>query len=136
MKPLFKVPQRVHNAVILMADLAAQYRPGVFVSLTEVADRQALSRGFLEEIVLPLRKAGLVKSKRGAYGGYALSRSPEMITVRDIIEAVEGPVMFVECLTGGRGCVLAKSCSSKRLWARVQDKVAGALEGMTLKDLV
>lgn len=119
-----------------MADLAANHKPGVFVSLTEVAERQALSRGFLEEIVMPLKRAGLVKAKRGAYGGYALSRDPASMTVREIIEAVEGPVMFVDCLGGARGCALAKSCSSKRLWGRVQERVAESLESMTLQDLI
>lgn len=136
MKPLFRVPQRVHNAVILMADLALNGRPDVFASLTEVAERQKLSRGFLEEIIVPLKRAGLVKAKRGAYGGYVLSREPGEITVREIIEAVEGPVMFVECLGGGRGCTLAGSCSSKRLWGKLQERVAESLEEMTLEDLI
>jgi Rrf2 family protein len=136
MKSLFQVPQKVHNAVLLMTDLAANGGSGVFVSLTEVADRQDLSRGFLEEVVAPLRTSGLVKAKRGAYGGYMLARKAEDVTVRDIIEAVEGPVTFVECLGSDGGCVLAKSCSSKRLWGRVQDRVADALESMTLADLI
>ncbi|MEA3248856.1 MAG: Rrf2 family transcriptional regulator [Patescibacteria group bacterium] len=136
MKSLFQVPQKVHNAVILMVDLAVNGGPGVFVSLTEVAERQKLSRGFLEEIVAPLRQVGLVKAKRGAYGGYALSRDPSKMTVREIIEAVEGPVTFVDCLGAGGDCALAKSCSSKRLWGRVQERVAESLEEMTLKELV
>jgi len=136
MKSLFRVPQRVHNAVILMADLAVNCRSGAFVSLTEVAERQGLSRSFLEEIIAPLKSAGLVKAKRGAYGGYVLSRESEKITVREIIEAIEGPVMFVECLAAGHGCSLSGSCTSKRLWGRVQGKVAEALEEMTLAELV
>ncbi len=119
-----------------MADLAAEGQSGVFVSLTEVAERQGLSRGFLEEIIVPLKKAGLVEAKRGVYGGYALSKPAARIAVKDIIEAVEGPVAFVECLTEGGGCALAGSCSSKRLWGRVQERVAEALQGMTLKDLI
>jgi len=136
MKSLFRVPKRVHNAVILMADLAVNCRSDVFVSLTEVAERQGLSRSFLEEIIAPLKSAGLVRAKRGAYGGYILSREPEKITVREIIEAVEGPVTFVECLAAGQSCPVSGSCTSRRLWGRVQVKVAEALDVMTLAELI
>jgi Rrf2 family protein len=134
MKSLFQVPQRVHNAVLLMADLA-EHGDGGFVSLTEVAERKGLSRGFLEEVAAPLREADLISAKRGAYGGYVLTRDPADITVRQIIEAIEGPLTLVDCLGGGE-CPMSGSCSSKNLWSQVQERVVDSLEDMTLAELV
>jgi Rrf2 family protein len=135
MKTLFKVPQRVHNAVMLMVDLAENGRPGSFVSLTEVADRKALSRGFLEEIAAPLKTAGLIGAKRGAYGGYCLTREPDEISVGDVVMAIEGPLALVDCL-GGSSCAIAGSCTSKNVWSTVQRHVEDSLASISLADVM
>ncbi|MFH2062982.1 MAG: Rrf2 family transcriptional regulator [bacterium] len=134
MRQFLRVPQRVHNAVILMADLA-EYGSVDLVSLNEVAERNGLSRGFLEEVVVPLREAGLVEAKRGVGGGYKLARAPGEISVADIVTAIEGPVAFVDCL-GAVQCPAAGSCSSKRVWAGVQQRVEESLAGMSLAEVI
>jgi len=134
MRQFLKVPQRIHNAVILMTDLAEHGQDGLLVSLNEVAERNGLSRGFLEEIAVPLREAGLIEARRGANGGYALARPAELITVSDIVTAVEGPMAFVDCLGGGT-CGLSGNCSTRRVWVNVQRRVEEAMAEMTLADV-
>jgi Rrf2 family iron-sulfur cluster assembly transcriptional regulator len=135
MRQFLRVPQRVHNAVMLMVDLAENNRPGVFVSLAEVAERQGLSRGFLEEIALPLRTAKLLSAKRGASGGYRLTRSADEISVADIVAAIEGPMALVECLGNG-GCAASPSCVSMKVWRTVQGHIEDALAAISLADIM
>ena len=135
MRQFLKVPQRVHNAVILMADLSEHGQGGVLVSLNEVAERNGLSRGFLEEIAVPLKEAGLIEARRGANGGYALSRPAERITVSDVVTAIEGPMAFVGCLGGG-SCGLSGTCSTRRVWANVQRRVEETMAEMSLTDVL
>jgi Rrf2 family protein len=118
-----------------MTDLAENNQSGDFVSLAEVARRQKLSRGFLEEVVAPLKGAGLVNSRRGAYGGYRLAKATKQISIADIVLAVEGSLALVECL-GQFGCPTAKCCSTKSVWSRVQDKIVEALSTITLADVI
>jgi len=134
MSQFLRVPQRVHNAVMLMADLAENSRSGNFVSLTEVAERNGMSRGFLEEIAAPLKNAGLIEAKRGAQGGYCLSHEPDEISVGDVVTAIEGPLALVECLGGD--CASAGSCSSKIVWSRVQGHVEDSLSAISLADVM
>lgn len=102
--------------------------------MAEVAEARGLSGGFLEEVAAPLRQAGLIKGKRGAGGGYALARAAGDISVADVVEAVEGPVAFVECQGGG--CAISGRCGSKRVWDKVQIAVLEAMRGVSLKDLI
>ncbi|MFH1047367.1 MAG: Rrf2 family transcriptional regulator [Patescibacteria group bacterium] len=130
-----RVPQRVHNAVLLMADLAEPSRQEIFVSLTDIAERTAASRGFLEEIVVELKDNGLVEAKRGAYGGYKLARPADEISIGDIVTAVEGPLALVDCL-GGSACAAAGSCATKRIWSNVQRHLEDALYAISLADVI
>ena len=78
-----------------MMDLAANYGEGP-VSLKRIAERHQLSEHYLEQLIAPLRNAGLVKSVRGAYGGYKLSKAPEDITAGEVIRVLEGPIILVD----------------------------------------
>ncbi|HCC22535.1 hypothetical protein A2480_04080 [Candidatus Uhrbacteria bacterium RIFOXYC2_FULL_47_19] len=135
MRQFLKVPQRIHNAVILMTDLAEHGRDGILVSLNEVAERNGLSRGFLEKIAVLLKEAGLIEARRGASGGYVLSRSAKHITISDIVTAVEGPMAFIDCLGGG-SCNMSSKCSTRQVWANVQKRVEESMTEMTLADVL
>ncbi len=104
--------------------------------LAEIAASEAIPAPFLERILAQLRDAGLVKSTRGASGGYALARPPERVAVYDVVTALEGPLTFVECVGTDRSCVRADGCASRVLWRRLDDAVQEALEGVSLADLV
>jgi Rrf2 family protein len=114
------------------------------VALSAVAEAERLPLSYLEHLVAKLRKAGLVTSTRGAHGGYRLARSPEEITMDEVVEALEGQIAPMECFhETPEGKVLCsheadgdEACSTKLLWMRVQGGVTRALSGTTLAELV
>lgn len=111
-----------------MMELAAKFGEGP-TSLKSIAERNQLSEHYLEQLVAPLRNAGLVKSIRGAYGGYVLSREPESITAGDVIRILEGPISPVD--------FTEEDDPAKRdLWLRIRDSIANVLDSTTLADLV
>jgi Rrf2 family cysteine metabolism transcriptional repressor len=109
-------------------------------SLAEIATEEDLPRAYLEQLVISLRDAGLVISTRGAHGGYELAREPGDIRMGEILRALEGPIAPMMCATDDPEhavvCDRSSKCSVNVLWVRVRDAVTGALDGMTLADLV
>jgi Rrf2 family protein len=121
-----------------MAQLAQRHGRGP-ASLTEIAEQEDLPRAYLEQLVINLRDADLVRSTRGAHGGYELARPPEEIQMSDVLRALEGPIAPMICVTDDPGhstCSRTGYCTVNFMWIRVRDAIAGALESMTLADLV
>ncbi|BCV25196.1 MAG TPA: Rrf2 family transcriptional regulator [Firmicutes bacterium] len=121
-----------------MLALARWYGEGP-VPLKSVAEQEGLSEPYLEQLMSELRKAGLVKSVRGAQGGYLLGREPAAITAGDIIRVLEGPIGPVQCVVefpGGEVCDCAETCVERILWERLRDSIAQVLDGITLADLL
>ena len=129
---------RGEYGVRLMVELARHSGDGP-VSLSEMADHEALPRPYLEQLVVSLREAGLVVSTRGARGGYELARSPEDIRMGQIVEALEGPIAPMICASSdplhADLCGRSGYCTVNRLWLRVRDAVVGALDSMSLAEL-
>ncbi|MCW2278047.1 RrF2 family transcriptional regulator [Heliophilum fasciatum] len=119
-----------------MFDLAQHHGPGP-ISLKLVADRQDISEHYLEQIMAVLRKAGLVNSLRGPQGGYLLARSPEEITVGDIIRVLEGPVAPVDCVNDDvqDKCSRSPECVTRLVWAKVRDAIEQVIDSITLADM-
>lgn len=109
-------------------------------SLAEIALAEDLPRAYLEQLVMSLRDAGLVISTRGARGGYELARHPADTRMSDILRALEGPIAPMFCATEDAEhatiCGRTSTCTVNILWVRVRDAIAGALDTMTLADLV
>jgi Rrf2 family protein len=120
-----------------MFDLAQNYGSGP-IPLNSIAQRNSISEHYLEQLIAVLRKAGLVKSVRGAQGGYILSKSPEAITIGDIIRVLEGPIAPVDCVSEEEPepCNNAEFCVTRSIWARVRDSVADVLDSITLADML
>lgn len=121
-----------------MAELARDFGQG-HTPLSEVARRQGLPLAYLEQIIASLRKAGLVKSKRGAKGGYVLAQEPGAITMGEIMRALEVTIAPVECLLESvelECCEMSETCSTRVVWKRVHDGIAEILDSTTLGDLV
>ena len=118
-----------------MIELASQDGKGP-VLLKDVAEAQGLPLGYLEQIISPLRKAGLVRSFRGARGGYQLARAPEQINALEIVEALEGPLAPLDCVTEPRACDRAPGCAARDLWCRLHRAMADTLSRTTLAQLV
>lgn len=133
----FHVSTRGEYGMRLMVDLARHWGEGA-VSLHAVATREQLPEAYLEQLVASLRKAGLVQGKRGAGGGYTLSREPRKITAGDIVRALEGPIEPQICTAEGeavQNCALQPGCATHHVWMTVQNNIARALDGMTLDAL-
>jgi Rrf2 family protein len=121
-----------------MVELARHHGSGP-VSLSEMAEHEALPRPYLEQLVMSLREAGLVMSTRGAHGGYELGRDPASIRMSEVITALEGPIAPMICASPdphpSEMCDRTGFCTVERLWARVRDAVVGALDSLTLAEL-
>jgi Rrf2 family cysteine metabolism transcriptional repressor len=122
-----------------MVQLGRHYGGGP-ASLAEIATDEDLPRAYLEQLVIGLRDAGLVVSTRGARGGYELAREPGTIRMSEVLRALEGPIAPMICATDDPEhaivCDRSSRCTVNVLWVRVRDAVAGALDSMTLADLV
>ena len=129
---------RGEYGVRLMVELARHHGSGP-VSLSEMADHEALPRPYLEQLVVSLREADLVTSTRGAHGGYELSRTPADIRMSEVVTALEGPIAPMICASEdphhAEMCERSGYCNVDRLWLRVRDAVVQALDSMTLEEL-
>ena len=118
-----------------MIDLAESYGKGP-VMMSSIAARQEVSRKYLHALLTSLKESGLVRSIRGAKGGYVLARSPEEIRVIDIFEAVEGVVAVVHCVSDPSLCNRSENCAARRMWAELSEAMYEVLRGKTLAGLV
>ncbi len=137
---MLRVSTKGEYGVRIMVDLARHYggRPR---SLTDIAQAESLPLAYLEQLVKLLRECepALVSSTRGAHGGYRLSRSPQEISMGEIVRVLEGPIAPMICATEGEMtqiCGYLEACKTKYLWAKVRDAVAQTLDTMTLAELV
>lgn len=130
-----KLSSKGRYGVRAMLELALHYNQGS-IPLKVVAQNQDISDTYLEQLISVLRKSGLVKSVRGAQGGYMLARDPAEITVGDVVRALEGPIAPVECVGEvDSPCLRADKCVSRNLWARLRDKMNEVLDATTLADM-
>ncbi|MEK9151907.1 MAG: Rrf2 family transcriptional regulator [Patescibacteria group bacterium] len=133
---LFKVPLRVHHALLIITNLADRYTDGSPLALEEIATKERISHGFLEEIAVPLRSSGLIRGRRGPNGGYLLCKPPAEISIAEVIKAVEGPMALVDCLGLEVGCRMIGKCSSKNVWSTIQSQILTTLAGINVADVV
>jgi Rrf2 family protein len=106
------------------------------VPLSRIAKRQQISVKYLEQLIIPLRKAGLIKSVRGAKGGYVLNMPPSEISVARILDILENGLFFVKCVAMPEECDRSQSCITRNLWAFLQEAFYKRLESLTLEDVV
>jgi len=119
-----------------MIQLALFYEKEDLLLLKEVADKEGISEKYLTQIIIPLKSRGLIASRRGSGGGYRLSRHPSQITVREVVETLEGGLFPVDCLAENTSCSRVSFCIARKVWQRVREKMVEALEELTLEDLV
>ncbi len=119
----------------LMLELALQYGKG-YVLLKDIAEREEISEGYLEHLLPLLKAAGLINSSRGAHGGYTLAKAPFKITLKEIVQAVEGSLSPAECVDTPNVCQRARSCVTRDIWKKLGEKISETLVSVTLKDMV
>lgn len=122
-----KISTKGRYGLTIMIELAKKHGEGP-VSLKSIAQANDLSEHYLEQLIAPLRNAGLVKSIRGAYGGYILSDLPTNITAGDVIRVLEGPITPVEGIED-------EEPAKRELWIRIRDAIKDVLDSTTLDDL-
>lgn len=129
-----KISTKGRYGLRVMTDLAVNGNGGC-VSLKDIAERERLSEKYLEQIVNQLSKAGLVRSLRGAKGGYQLTKSPEEITVEEILRATEGSLAPVACAEDNGRCVNYGDCVTSFIWTEIYKATIAVVSRITLKDL-
>ncbi len=121
----------------LMLNLARRYNDGgESVILKKIAEEEEVSIRYLEQIIIPLKIHRLVKSIRGAGGGYVLSRRPSEITLKDILGSLEGPCCLVECVDDPDYCNRFEECPAYTAWKQASSLLKGYFEKTTLQDLL
>lgn len=105
------------------------------ISIKSIAEKINVSEYYLEQLFSQLRRAGIVRSIRGAHGGYTLSRPPNEVTVYDIIEVLEGSIEISDCIEDTT-CNNSDSCATRLLWIRFKESIDGVLKSTSLQDMV
>lgn len=123
-----KISTKGRYGLTVMIELARKYGQGP-ISLKSIAEDKDLSAHYLEQLAAPLRNAGLIKSIRGAYGGYILAKEAQDITAGDVIRVLEGPITPVEGIED-------EEAAQQALWMRIRDVVKEVLDTTTLNDLI
>ena len=116
-----------------LSDLCSQ--GGGPVSVSDIAKRQNIPLNYLEQLFAKLRRGGLLRSVRGAQGGYLLARSAAEISIAEVIDALGEPITFGDCQME-EGCLNAPTCPTFQLWRRVKDSIDGILTETTLEDIL
>lgn len=129
-----KISTKGRYGLRVMTDLAVNGKDGC-ISLKDIAEREHLSEKYLEQIVNQLSKAGLVRSLRGAKGGYQLTAEPDKITVEDILKATEGSLAPVACAEDNGKCVNYGDCVTSFIWTEIYKATIAVVSRITLKDL-
>lgn len=132
-----KISTRGRYALRFMLDLAQHEGDSGYVSLQDVAERQGVSKKYLEQIVPTLNKAGMLKANRGYQGGYRLTKMPAEYTVGDILRVTEGNLACVACvLPGADECPRLADCLTRNVWKGLYETVTNYLDSMTLQDIL
>lgn len=130
-----KISTKGRYGTRFMVDLALHDGQGP-VALRDVAARQEISDKYLEQIVQPLSKAGLIRSVRGPQGGYLLAMTPADITVGMVLRVLEGSLAPVECVTGDLPCERRDNCLTIGVWTRMHQAVQEIADSTTLASLI
>ncbi|MDD5722436.1 MAG: Rrf2 family transcriptional regulator [Syntrophales bacterium] len=130
-----KLSTRARYGVRLMISLAERFGEGS-VFLKDIAAEQGISEKYLSLIVIPLRSAGLLLSTRGAYGGYSLARDPEKISLKEVVDVLEGEACLVDCVREPSACPRTDICPTREIWQTVGKKISETLGEITLGSLV
>ena len=118
-----------------MLELASHYGEGP-LELHEIAKKENISLKYLEQVIIPLRTAGVVTSVRGSKGGYCLARPPSEVCLKDLIEILEGPLNLVDCLGDSKRCERSSVCVTREIWSDVSEAICKIFHSITLEDMV
>jgi Rrf2 family protein len=130
-----KLSTRSQYGVRLMLALAQNYGKG-YTYLKDIARGESMSGKYLSLITIPLKGIGLINSSRGTRGGYSLARPPSEITLREIVDVLEGDCGLVDCVKDVSACPRVPICASRDVWVVLGGKIAETLNSFTLEQLL
>ena len=130
-----KLTTRSRYGTRMLLDMALNHEDGP-VQIGEIAKRQGISVKYLEQLIIPLKKAGYVSSVRGPKGGHMLAKEPEEITIGEIVHLLEGGFQLTDCLVSPTKCDRADQCATRAMWAEATQAMREKLNGTTLADLM
>jgi Rrf2 family cysteine metabolism transcriptional repressor len=130
-----KLSTRGRYALRMMLDITRSGGTDKPISLAEVAGHTDISRGYLEQLALALRNAGLLRGISGRYGGYKLARAPADISLRVIIEAAIGPINIVDCVANPEECMRSDMCDCRVVYQLINQRISEVLDEYSLADL-
>lgn len=125
--------QKIDSGLLLLVSLA---KSDETLSLRTIAEEKGLSFFFLQKVAADLRKAGLIESDRGKHGGYRLAQAAEAITMKDILEAHEGPLAIMHCLDHENSCIRENSCNVRPGLNFINQTIINTLAATTLADFL
>jgi Rrf2 family protein len=129
-----KLSTRSRYGTRMMVDLAEHFDEGP-IRMGDIAKRQDISVKYLEQLIIPLKKAQLIKSVRGPRGGHMLARPPRKITVGEIVRVLEKGVHLTHCVQAPGTCVRSDDCRTRDIWERATRALYDELESVSLSDL-
>ena len=130
-----KISTKGRYGLRILLDLATHQNKGP-VNLADISKRQGISEKYLWQVINLAKAAGLINSARGPKGGYTVAKPTDQITVLEIISALEGPIILVDCLEKSEGCNRSDSCVTREVWAKIGDSMKKTMAGITLQELV
>lgn len=131
-----KISTKGRYALRMLLDLALHRDEG-FIALKDIAERQDISKKYLEQIVPLLNRSDLLRTNRGYQGGYALAREPSQYTVGEILRITEGDLCPISCLQNSPNeCPRAGECMTLFVWEGLYKTITDYLDGVTLQDII
>ena len=130
-----KLSTRARYGLRAMLVLAQKYGGGP-VLMASISEKHEISRKYLHALLAALKRAGLVKSIRGVGGGFVLARSPDQITLNEIVRVLEGSLALVDCVDDPTTCTRSSQCAARDIWCTLTNSMDSVLAGITLEELL
>jgi Rrf2 family protein len=130
-----KLSTRSRYGTRLMLDMAQRYQEGP-IQLGVIASRQNISMKYLEQLIIPLKRARYVASVRGSRGGHMLAKSPDEITVGEIVKLLEGGIRLTDCTEHPETCKRSDQCMMRLVWKEATQAIQEKLDALTLSDVL
>ena len=130
-----KISTKGRYGLRILVDLAT-HNDGKPRLIRDIAESQAISEKYISRLVIDLRRAKMIRSIRGVKGGFHLAMAPKDITLLDVLEAMEGPLSIVGCVSSPKKCNRTEACAAHEIWSSLNEKIREIMRGVTLEDVL
>ena len=130
-----KVSTKGDYGIRALIELAHHFGEPKPTQSAEIAARQSIPESYLEQLLTTMRRAGFIRSVRGPQGGHALIRDPQTLFVSEVIVALEGTILPIDCLDDSSACSKGGGCAQRDMWQAVREAILGVLENTTIAEL-